>query len=346
MSTFVFSGLLLPDETSGEVTVGVGERTSLPGSYALTGLVDAHCHFTVDIDEEHHEPFLSDRAFADRRLAEYAGQGVSVIRDVGGLREVTLDYALSPRPGLPLVLAAGRFHSTSERYFPRMYTPTDAEELDDSILTEIDAGATWVKIITDFPHVVQGVPQPGTVASTYDDEVLARAVETAHKAGARVAAHSTLAASALVAMGVDSLEHGNGVTEADLKALGSRGGAWTPTIGVMMDRAVPKDAPPEYSAQLAAAGEHYRHHMPYALSVGVTLMTGSDAATTVARDVQKMIQYGLTSLQAITAATTSARQFLGVGENDDLITYEADPREYPEILKSPASVVLRGQRVR
>jgi len=225
-----------------------------------------------------------------------------------------------------------------------MYTPTDADELDDSIRAEIAAGASWVKLITDFPLMVDGVPQPGTLAPTYDDATLAQAVETAHHAGARVAAHSTIAASALVAMGVDSLEHGNGLTEADLVALGERGGAWTPTIAVVMAPA-PPDASPQYAARIAAAGEHYRHHMPFALRAGVTLMTGSDALTSVAQDVMTMVQYGLTPLEALEAATVSARRFLGVEAGDDLVTYYTDPLEDPSVLASPAAVVIHGERL-
>ena len=340
MAAFVFTGVMRPGHVSGEVVVGVGEPSPLPGAFAVTGLVDAHGHFTVDEDEDE-EPFLSDRDFADGRIAQLAREGVTLLRDLGGRSEITLDYARGPRPGLPVVLAAGRFHSSRERYFPRMYTPTDAEELDDSIRAEVAAGASWVKLITDFPQMVDGVPQPGTLAPTYDDETLARAVETAHRAGARVAA---IAASALVAMGVDSLEHGNGLTEADLVALGERGGAWTPTIAAVMGLA-PPDAPPQYAAEIAAVGEHYRHHMPFALRAGVTLMTGSDATNSVAEDVVTMVRFGLTPLEALDAATVSARRFLGSEEGEDLVTYHADPLEDPSVLASPAAVVLRGERV-
>jgi imidazolonepropionase-like amidohydrolase len=342
VAAFVFNGVVRPGNASGDMVVGVGEPSPLPGAFAVTGLVDAHCHFTVD-EEEDEEPFLSDREYADAKIAQLAREGVTLLRDLGGRSEITLDYARGPRPGLPVVLAAGRFHSSRERYFPRMYTPTDAEELDDSIRAEIAAGASWVKLITDFPQMIDGVPQPGTLATTYDDETLARAVETAHTAGARVAAHSTIAASALVAMGVDSLEHGNGLTEADLVALGERGGAWTPTIAAVMGPA-PPDAPPQYAAEIAA-GEHYRHHMPFALRAGVTLMTGSDAVTSVAQDVVTMVQYGLTPLEALDAATVSARRFLGVEDAEDLVTYHADPLDDPSVLASPAAVVLRGERV-
>ena len=313
----------------------------LPGTYAITGLVDAHCHVTVDVGDDD-LPFVSHRTFADERMEELAREGVAVLRDVGGASEITLDYARGRRPGLPLVLAAGRFHSTRDRYFVRMYTPCDPDQLDASISTEVGHGATWVKIITDFPLVMDGMPS-GQKAPTYDAATLARAVATAHSLGARVAAHSTIPASHLVAMGVDSIEHGNGLTEDDLIALGNRGGAWTPTVGAVLEACekAPSEARPHFEALL----EHYRHHLPFALSVGVTVMAGSDAAVPVARDIAKLIQCGLTPEQGIDAGTVAARAYLGVEDSDDLVTYDADPREDPSVLTSPSAVVLHGVRV-
>src|SRR4051812_36726397 len=94
VAAFVFNGVLLPIDSPGEFIVGAGAPSPLPGSYAVTGLVDAHCHFTVDIGENE-EPFVSGRAFADRRITELAHDGVTLIRDVGGSSEITLDYARS-----------------------------------------------------------------------------------------------------------------------------------------------------------------------------------------------------------------------------------------------------------
>jgi imidazolonepropionase-like amidohydrolase len=332
-----FEGVLLPEGEEGAVVVGAGEPTDLPGGWAVTGLVDAHCHFTVDVGEDG-MPFLSDDEFARRRLDALAREGVTLLRDVGGRSEVTLDHARSTRSGRPMVLAAGRFHSTRNRYFPRMYTPCDPDDLDESIRAETAAGATWIKIIADFPEVVDGVPTSGTVAPTYDEGTLARAVATAHEAGARVAAHCGLSATALVGMGVDSIEHGNGLTEDDLRALGSRGGAWTPTIAVAtsMSRGTEREAP---------VSEHYRHHLPLALAHGVTVMTGSDAMASVAEDVAVLAEHGLSVEQAIAAATTAPRSYLGVDPTSDLVTFAADPRQDPSVLGTPSAVVIRGERV-
>ncbi len=294
---------------------------------------------SVDVDQDE-LPFLADRDFSDQKLVELSRQGVAAVRDVGGDPAITLDYARGTRPGLPVVVAAGRFHSTRDRYFPRMYTPCDPDDLEESIRAGVALGATWVKVIADFPLVVDGVPS-GPKATTYDEEALAKAVRLSHGLGARVAAHSTIAASELVAMGVDSLEHGNGLTEDDLAELGARGGAWTPTIGAVFASA--DHMPP---GLLEALSEHYRHHLPIALDAGVTVMAGSDGVVPVARDIALLARHGLTPLQAIEAATVGSRGYLGIDSSEDLVTYETDPRDDPTVLESPAAVVLRGIRVR
>lgn len=254
----------------------------------------------------------------------------------------SLDYARGTRRGLPRVLAAGRFHSTRNRYFPRMYTPCDPDELEASIRREVAGGASWVKIITDFPLLMDGVPA-GEKAATYDEPTLQRAIRTAHELGARVAAHSTIPASRLVAMGVDSIEHGNGLTEDDLVALGAPGGAWTPTIGAVV--AAADHLPPEQLHMIEGLREHYRHHLPFALKAGVTVMAGSDAAVPVARDIALLAEHGLTALQALEAATDAARAYLGIQGSDDVVTFDHDPREDITVLATPQAVVLGGQRV-
>jgi imidazolonepropionase-like amidohydrolase len=341
MAGWRFEGVLLPEGHDGELVVGSGELTALPGSFAVTGLVDAHCHVTVDVDARG-LPFVSDRTFADARMEDLARHGVGLVRDVGGASEITLDYARGTHRGLPTVVAAGRFHSTRDRYFPRMYTPCDPDELAASIRSEVARGATWVKIITDFPLVVDGVPA-GEKDATYDDDALLEAVRTAHELGARVAAHSTIPATRLVAMGVDSIEHGNGLTEDDLVALGARGGAWTPTIGAVV--AAADHLPPERLPHVEAMREHYRHHLPVALRAGVTVMAGSDSAVPVARDIALLAEHGLTPLQALEAATVAARAYLGIDGSEDLVTFDDDPRDDLTVLGTPRAVVLGGERV-
>jgi imidazolonepropionase-like amidohydrolase len=342
MAAWTFAGELLDCDSPGEpVVIGAGSPQPLPGRFGLAGLVDSHAHPSVDADRD--GPFLSDRAHSQATLDQYAARGVTVIRDVGGLNTVTLDLARNPAPGRPLMTAAGRFLSSPDRYFPRMYRPTTAGQLVDAVRAEIAAGAEWIKIIGDFARWGADGPVADTAAMTYDLDTIGQAVATAHSLGARVALHSTLPASELIDIGVDSFEHGTALTRADVEALGARGGAWTPTLAAVTAH---HDAPdPALRRKVAEISERVRDVLPYALAQGVRILAGTDVVGTIAQEVSLLVKHGLTVEQAIAAAGSSARDYLGVAPAGDLITYDADPRSDPQILDSPAAVVIRGVRV-
>jgi len=337
-----FEGVLLPSGKDGRVLVGTGEPQLLPGRFALVGLVDAHCHLTVGVDDN--GPYL-DGTGASRRLDALAHSGVSLVRDVGGDATVTLPLSRQPVPGLPEVRAAGRFLAPANRYFPRMHEPVAAADLLGAIEAEIAAGATWIKIIADFPVMDGDRPRPGIAHRTYPADVVAAAVQTAHRLGPRVAAHSnTAAVGDLVGSGVDSVEHGLALTEVDLDRLAARGGAWTPTLAAFT--ALQRAADPAQRAVFAGHAKRLSVLLRAAVERGVTILTGSDTVGTVAQEIGLLHAYGLTVDQALRPATTAAREYLGDSSSDDLVTYEHDPREDPELLREPAAVVLRGVRAR
>ena len=88
-----------------------------------------------------------------------------------------------------------------------------------------------------------------------------------------------------------------------------------------------------------------------ALDRGITVLAGTDTAGTISDEIGYLIDFGLTPVQALRAATTDARAFLGLpaledGAPADVVTFEADPREDPAVLATPTAVVLGGVRVR
>ncbi|TDP98013.1 amidohydrolase family protein [Labedaea rhizosphaerae] len=337
MPTWVFRGTVLPDDVEGEVTAGAGEPTRLPGRFALPGLVDAHCHLSVTADDD--GPYLGAPRLAEENLAKLARQGVGLVRDVGGERTATL--RLGPRDGRPEVQAAGRFFAPEGRYFPRMHEPVPEAGLVAAVHREIDDGARWIKLVADFPLFVDGERVPGsTPEQTYSTAAVAAVVGAAHERGVRVAAHCTTElAAALIAAGVDSIEHGTALTSDDIAALAARGGGWTPTLTAVLGA-----DPAGYSERGRALSNRLSELLPHAIASGVHVMTGSDIVGSVAGEIAKLVEHGVTPEAALRAATTSAREFLGVA-GTDLVTYDKDPREDPETLRHPAAVVLRGTRV-
>lgn len=339
---WTFSGTVLDGAAGEHLVAGTGEPEELPGKYAVAGLVDAHAHPTVATGE--HGPYLADGEYGAARLDEYAASGVTVIRDTGGRSQVTLGFARTATAGWPVVTASGRFIAPVNRYFPRMYSPTAPDELAATIQAEVAAGAAWVKIIGDFPEWGKDGPVPRSLAATYDLDALRHAVGVAHAAGARVAVHNDLPDSGLVGIGADSIEHGRGLGHRELEALGARGGAWTPTLCAVLRN---RDSPdPAVRARVGELRERLRDRLPYAVAHGVRVLAGTDIVGTIADEIALLADHGLTVAQAIAAAGSRARDFLGIHPAGDIVTYDEDPREDPGVLARPAAVVVRGARVR
>jgi imidazolonepropionase-like amidohydrolase len=343
--TWIFEGTLLPSGEPGQVTIAaegspnpaqVTAVESLPGAFALPGLVDGHCHLTLDRGEG--LPFV-DVDGAPARLAGLARTGVTVLRDVGGERSVTLALARDAPRGAPQVLAAGRFLAPAHRYFPGLFVPVEGDDLVEAIAAEVRDGASWIKIVADFPHV-EGGAVLAPAAASYALDVVAAAVAAAHELGARVAAHTTTAlVSGLVRAGVDSVEHGDALTVDDLEELGARGGAWTPTLSSSFPgRTTVREDEQDFARHMSAL-------LPVALRAGVTVLAGSDITGSVPAEIGWLHRLGLTIEQALDAAGANAQAYLDAPSRDSIVTYETDPRSDPDALAHPAAVVIRGVRV-
>jgi len=240
---------------------------------------------------------------------------------------------------VPQVLAVGRFLAPANRYFPDLFAPIEADDLVEAITAEVRDGASWIKIVADFPYVEDGAPTAPAAAS-YAFEVITAAVATAHALGARVAAHTTTSTvSDLVRAGVDSVEHGDALTTENLEELGARGGAWTPTLSsTFPGRTTIRDDERDYAERMSAL-------LPVALRTGVTVLAGSDITGTVPAEIGWLHRLGLTIEQALDAAGASARTYLHAPDQDSIVTYRTDPRSDPDALTHPAAVVVRGVRV-
>jgi imidazolonepropionase-like amidohydrolase len=332
---------LLPDGERADRWLRDGRLTSepvagakpLPGRFALPGLVDAHAHLTMGPDRPDSLEATTDR------LRALGRDGVLAVRDIGAPRSLTLE--LRPAPDLPSLQVAGRWHAPEGRFFPPLHDPVPPEGLIDAALAEVARGARWVKVIADW--------RDG--ALSYDAALLTQLVEAVHGAGARVAAHTQAAvARDVVAAGVDSIEHGCLLDAAAIEVMAARGLAWTPTL-TAFGTPLPDDATPAQHGRWTAYRDNTMAMLPFAASRGVTILAGTDTAGTVVDEVRHLIEYGLTPVHALRAASTDARRFLGIGSADeagpaDVVTYEDDPRDDPDVLAHPVAVVMRGRRIR
>lgn len=305
----------------------------LPGRYALPGLVDAHAHLTLGPGLQVLGPCGVTDAL--RRLRD---QGVLAVRDVGAPHSATLH--LAPDPTLPWLQAAGRWLAPADRFYPSLHEPVPPDALIEAALAEVAAGARWVKVIADWtgPEL------------SYEKGLLAQLVVAVHAAGARVAAHTAEAGVRdIVAAGVDSIEHGWSLDSGSIETMARGGAVLTPTLRALQSP-LPVEAPPERRARQGRWLERGRTSVALAAARGVTILAGTDTAGTVVDEVRALIDFGLSPVEALRAATTAARAFLGLpaledGAVADVVTFEVDPREDPQALATPAAILLRGVRV-
>jgi imidazolonepropionase-like amidohydrolase len=316
----------------------------LPGRLALIGgLVDAHFHMAFLYGAV---PVDMDAALDQLRAAR--DQGVLLVRDLGAHDRLSLK--VSDDAGLPRVIGSGQHIAVAGGFLEGSHEPVPPERLVGGAMAEMDAGATWVKVITDW--------QPGELA--YPLAVLKEMVAAVHARGGRVAAHAERTGHDVLEAGVDSIEHGFNLEESDLREMARRGVAWAPTTNLFVrdlqhvDEMLAANEDPDRRVRLQEwrqgvvdQFDGLARTVPLAARLGVRLLASTDTCGTVADEVERWINWGVDPQVALGAASWDARRYLLRDEpaSADVVTFEADPREDPGTLRQPAAIVLRGRRI-
>jgi len=325
-----------PTETAAEI--------DLRPFFAIGGLADCHAHLAVDALSQVQK--TGDMRGIRRRAFAQINHGVFLVIDKGWRDEVVLRLLGDPPTARPHLQAAGRIITGPHGYFEGFAVETDDAGLSEAIASATTIGG-WVKLIGDWPQ--KGL---GPVIS-FGEEALTRACEIAHAAGARVALHTMAPETPgqAVRAGVDSIEHGLYLTVDDIALLGSRGGAWVPTIGNVRDVRKMLQWGSSGARILGEGLENVGRILAPAVEAGVTVLTGTDlglAHGDVAREAVLLKSYGLSDRAAVAAATESAYRYLGIpfltpGASADVVLFDADPNDDVAELQRPVAAMRAGR---
>ncbi|HEY2790764.1 MAG TPA: amidohydrolase family protein [Micromonosporaceae bacterium] len=360
MTALHVRGVVLPDDQVRDLWL-VGDRvtyepvpdatTIADGGFVLPGLVDAHCHIGIAAGGAPAEALDQVRSLAviDREA------GVLALRDAGS----PYPYAeLDDEPGMPRLARAGRHVAPPRRYLRDIGAEVPAEEVASEVATQAKAGNGWVKLVGDW--IDRGV---GDLAPAWDADTLAGAVAAAHAAGARITTHTfgEEAVTTLVAAGIDSVEHGTGLTHDVIAEMARRGTALVPTmINIETFEGIANDAQakfPTYAAHMRALQAGFPTIVADAYAAGVPIYVGSDAGGGISHGMAaaEMLMLhekaGLPVDAVLAAGSWGARAWLGFpglveGGLADLVVYAEDPRRDLRVLQSPERIVLRGSVLR
>ena len=359
---------------AGAQIIDLGAATVLPG------LIDTHTHiflqgevpaaggYDVQLLKFPASYRVARAVVAARRALE---QGFTTIRDVetegAGYGDVGIKQAVNEGyiPG-PRMFVATRSISTTggyplEGYAPEVVVPKGAQLIDGPVEArkaareQLDHGADWLKVYMTHRSWVD---EQGALVSqpTLTVEELRAVVDEAHGWRKKVACHAYNGVGLQRALdgGCDSLEHGLELTDAQITQMIRQGTWYVPTLAVYYYDLDPPDTPSgkRDRKRVEVHGVSFRK----ALSAGVKIAFGTDVggfpwSDPIAQEFSRMVEFGMTPMQAIQSATSKAAELLGErgelgvvapGAVADLVAVQGDPLRDVNELKKVGFVMKNG----
>jgi len=358
----------------GAKVLELGNATVLPG------LIDCHTHiflqgevpaaggYDIQLLKFPASYRVARAGVAARRALE---QGFTTIRDVeteaAGYGDVGIKQAIHEGyiPG-PRMFVATRSISTTggyplEGYAPEIVVPKGAQLIDGPVEArkaareQLDNGADWIKVYMTHRSWVD---EQGALVSqpTLTVEELKAIVDETHGWRKKVACHAYNGIGLQRALdgGCDSIEHGLELTDAQIAQMVKQGTWLVPTLAVYYHDPDPPGTPGGIRdrKRVAVHGVSFQK----ALRAGVKIAFGTDVggfpwSEPIAQEFPRMIEFGMTPMQAIQAATSRAAELLGKrgelgaiapGAYADLIAVAGDPLADVGELKNVAFVMKEG----
>ncbi len=343
----------------------------------LPGLIDAHTHLLLqgDVTSQDYEDQLLKQSTAYRAILAARNARIALEHGFTALRDLETEGAMYADVDVKLAIDRGEipgprvFTSTRAMAPTGMYPITSTnwelelphgvqpvDGVDNARLAvrqQLQHGADWIKYYSDRRYYFT----PDSVLHSWVNFTDAEAkaiVDETHRMGHMVAAHAigSDGIAAALRAGVNSIEHGDGLTDSLIDVMVRNNVYWVPTVTV--------------GAHVVARGGVWvalvnleRKAFGRALRKGVKIALGTDVGgfpwteINQAKEFEYYVQYGMTPMQAIQSGTSVAAALLGQEQNfgaiapglyADIIAVAGDPtRDITELQR--VKFVMKGGAV-
>ncbi|HVO44878.1 MAG TPA: amidohydrolase family protein [Steroidobacteraceae bacterium] len=380
-STVIIEGKRIREVKSGSAAPAGATPIELGSMTCLPGLIDSHTHLSHETSPTMYlDGFRWNTADIVIRATVYARRtllaGFTTVRNVGDGVNETAALRNAINAGIvvgPRIFTAGKAIGSTGGHAD----PTDGYRDDlagdpgvsEGIINSVDDAIKAVRLhYKKGDDLIKIMPSGGVLdqSSSGDNaqmtlEEIKAVVATAHDYGFTVAAHAHGAEAIRRAVigGVDSIEHGTYMDDADMKLMKEHGTWYVPTIiagdFVARKASVPGYFTPQVAAKAAAIGPLIVGTAGRAYKAGVKIAFGTDAGVYPhgenAHEFELMVQSGIPPMYAIQAATVNAAQLLkhdkdfgslSEGKFADLVAVSGNPVDDVGLLKQISFVMKEG----
>ena len=335
------------------------------GLTLLPGLIDCHVHLCLGAEPDVVDAITKETSAlillkSSRAARQTLESGFTTVRDVGSrdhsiftLQEaIGRGIVLGPRivaAGLAICMVGGHARFIGQEV-------EGVQQVRAVVRAQIAAGASVIKVIASG-----GVLTPGTSPdqAQMTEEELQAAVEEAQRAGRKVAAHAhgSSGMKNAVRAGVHSIEHATLMDEEAAAMMKRQGVFMVPTLSALATTAAcrPGCGIPENALDKAKAMTK-RHAVSFKNAVrdGIPIAMGTDAGTPFnfhgenAQELERMVSFGMSPMQAILASTSAAARLIGIqdqvgtiekGKLADLLLFEGNPLRRIDLLRDRSRII-------
>ncbi len=306
----------------------------------LPGLCDMHAHLAYwysQPDSFNYGPQLI-MLYALQHAQAAFERGITSVRDMSSAHGVCKNLKLAAEKGFIIVPKITHTDTgicmTGGHAWEEVEQADGPWEVRKEIRRQVRDGAEWVKVLTTHRSHIPELTQ----------EELDAAVDECHRRGIKCGVHAGTnpGIQMCIDAGFDTIEHATFMTLDHAKQMAEKGIAWTPTImaytllydickdnleknaGAPVNDPVMQKEMKDYQ-YFEPAYKAYRDHFKEFYDTGVTVIAGTDMVMyqspflPLPRELEYMVEYGITPVQAIQTATGNPAKVLGVEEERGLI---------------------------
>jgi imidazolonepropionase-like amidohydrolase len=342
----------------GNAPAGV-ELIDLSKATVLPGFIDAHTHVLLngDITAEDYDVQLLKQSTPYRAILAARNARIALDHGFTALRDVETEGAMYADVDVKTAIANGEVPGPRMQVATRAMTPTGMYPLlgyswelqvpkgvqyvdgvdgaRKAVREQVMYGADWIKYYSDRRYHFEADGVLHSMVNFTDDEAKAIVDET-HRLGRKVAAHAigSDGIAAALRAGVDTIEHGDGLTDVLIDELAKKSVYWVPTITVGAYVA------PGRGGNWIKMVDLEKTAFQKALKKNVKIALGTDVGgfdwkeLNQAKEFEYYVNYGMTPMQAIRSGTVVAAELLGWGDKTgtveagkwaDLVAVTGDP---------------------